>query len=328
MFSKSELADLLRLRGTDQADLFAQASIERDNRLGPFAVLRGVVEVTNVCRVDCEYCPMRRSNLRMNDRFTLEADSIVAQAQEVVASGINVIFLQGGETPAVMVHVEEAIRRLRAEFQDTVEILLNLGSLGPDRYQRLRAAGADSYILKHETGDPALHLRTRRETLDDRLSELEALKSEGFSVGTGIISSLPGQTFESIVDDLILMHELDVDMCSVSPFIPAPNTPLSECPQGDVDLALNAMSILRLMNPGILLPSVSALEKIRPGGQVQGFNAGANVMTINFSSKTTRDRYLIYGKNRYVVSGDHAFNSLTEAGLTPRGSLLVGSDLD
>jgi biotin synthase len=285
--------------------------------------LRGVVETTNVCRVDCDYCPMRRGNTAANDRYFLSAEEIVAGARLIRDAGIDVVLLQGGETRRGSKIVETALPMIRELFGGRVEILLNLGNLSREQYAALRAAGATSYILKHETSDPQLHRAIRHESLDTRLECLRNLLELGYRVGTGLISGLPGQPLDSIVDDIELAGDLGVHMCSVSPFVPAPDTPLRSAAAGSLDLALNALACLRICYPHLLIPSVSALEKTSAGGQASGFAAGANVMTVNFTGADDRHRYLIYGKDRFVVKMQHARNVIAVAGLQSRGSVFL-----
>lgn len=191
------------------------------------------------------------------------------------------------------------------------------------QYERLRDLGATSYILKHETSDARLHEAIRHETLEDRMRCLMDLLDLGYKVGTGLISGLPGQTLDSIVDDIELAGALGVHMCSVSPFVPAPGTPLHLARPGSIDLALNVLACLRICYPGLLIPSVSALEKTHVGGQSLGIAAGANVMTVNFTGDAERQRYLIYGKDRFVVRMQHVRNLVRTAGLEIRGSVFL-----
>lgn len=314
-----DLLKALQARGDEQQMLFAAARQARRTHAGDAITLRGVIEVTNVCRVNCDYCPMRRDNTKENARFQLTEDVIVERAQAIIEAGIRVVLLQGGETPTVLPAVEGAVRRLVARHGGKLEIILNLGNFSKDQYARLRDAGARSYILKHETSDRALFETLRQESLADRLACLGVLKSLGFKIGTGLISSLPGQSLDSIADDIRLAGEIGVDMCSVSPFVPAPYTPMEHRPGGDVDLALNAIACLRLLYPTILIPSVSALERNSPGGQQRGLDAGANVLTINFTDLEHQQKYLIYGKDRFVVTADHVRSIVANAGLTIRG---------
>jgi biotin synthase len=297
-------------------EMAGQNCVELNNEV----TLRGVIEVTNVCRVNCDYCPMRRDNTKQNNRFQLTSDEIYDRAAEIVGAGIRIVLIQGGETTTILGEVERATRRIMADFGPDVEVLLNLGNFSREQYGRLRDAGAKSFILKHETSDPVLFNAMRHESLEERMTCLRDLKELGFRVGTGLISGLPGQTIESIARDIELAGELGVHMCSVSPFVPAPNTPLEATSAGDNDLALNAMACLRLLYPRLLIPSVSSLERTSQGGQLRGLEAGANVMTINFSKGEQRDKYLIYGKNRFVVSAGHVRETLRAAGLTTRSN--------
>ncbi|RQR40633.1 radical SAM protein [Burkholderia sp. Bp9142] len=328
MPGRSELRGYLLARGAEQEELFKLARAARLERFGDEVVLRGVVEITNTCRVNCDYCPMRRDNASHNERFSLSSEEIVRSARAVRQLGINVVMLQGGETTSILLAVEEAIPAIVDLFDGQVEILLNLGCFRRERYVRLRELGATSYILKHETSDAELHHRLRHESLRYRLSCLRELIGLGYRVGTGIISGLPGQSIDSILDDLELAGELGVDMCSVSPFIPASDTPLGSVSPGDVDLALNIIACLRLAYPTILIPSVSALERAGVAGQSRGLQAGANVLTVNFSPAERRDSYLIYGRSRFVVTVDHVHEIVRSAGLRTRGSLYVTLPLE
>jgi biotin synthase len=318
---RREIIDTLHARGAAQDDLFAEARAKRAATLGDFAVLRGVVELTNLCRVDCDYCPMRRSNTRENSIFTLGPDDLMERVRLIKETGIDVVFLQAGEVPQTTRLVGEAIPRIRELFEDDVEILLNLGNKKRSEYEYLREQGATSYILKHETSDPALHQAIRHESLQGRLRCLQDLLDLGYKVGTGAIVGLPGQSMESLAEDILLAHSLGVHMVSVAPFIPASGTPFADHPSGDVNTALNAIAAMRLLGPHWLIPSVSAFERVSSGGQHKGFQAGANVMTINFSDDSHVDQYLIYGKDRFVVRREHADRALVQAGLTVTGSI-------
>jgi biotin synthase len=321
--SKSEIVEMLRARGDAQERLFEEARRARSAAYGDVAVLRGVVELTNLCRVNCDYCPMRKDNTATNSIFVLDEEQVMARARAIHAAGISVVFLQAGEIPKTTRIVGAVIPRIRELFNDQVEILLNLGGKKRSEYAYLKEQGATSYILKHETADPELHQRLRYESLADRLRYMEDLLDLGYKVGTGAIVGLPGQSLEDLADDILLAKRLGVHMSSVAPFVPAPHTPLENHPHGDVDVALNMIAAMRLVEPSWLIPSVSALEKNRPGGQVQGFQAGGNVMTINFSDADHADRYLIYGKDRFVVRGAHAAETLSRAGLTATRSPFV-----
>ncbi|WP_137791902.1 radical SAM protein [Bacillus sp. E(2018)] len=318
----SEIVENLQLTGKSQQDLFQRAREARRNSYNDRAVLRGVIEVTNICRVNCDYCPMRRDNMKNNDTYILDNEELILNTvREIKANGINIVFFQGGETNKTTKLIGEIIPKVRKIYNDDVEILLNLGIKKKEEYEYLFAQGATSYILKHETSNEQIHQKLRHEPLGRRIQAIEDLLSTGFKVGTGMITGLPDQTVESVAEDILLAKNLGVHMCSVSPFVPAPNTPLSEHLSGDNNIALNAIAIMRLLSPHWLIPSVSAMEKNLEGGQQAGFNAGANVMTINFTPPVQSDKYLIYGKDRFVVKTDYAKQTLKSVGLKPCKSI-------
>ena len=307
---------LLKVQGAEQERLFEAARALRDRIFGPTAVVRGVVEITSACVKSCLYCPMRQE---VGDkRYFRRRDEILASASAIRDSGIGVAFFQGGEIGSTTALMLEVIPEVRALFDDSVEILLSLGDKPLGDLQALKAAGADSYILKHETADPELHLAMRQSTLADRLDVANNLLDLNYRLGLGTIVGLPRQTEESLVDDILLPGELGAHMTSASPFIPAAKTPLASADPGDVDLTLNVIALMRLANPRALIPTVSALERRHPGGQLRGFLAGANVITVNFTPEADQSRYPIYGHDRFIVGREHAFKTLADAGLSPR----------
>ncbi|WP_151737572.1 biotin synthase BioB [Paenibacillus tengchongensis] len=313
--NKEEIIQLLGTAGAEQQLLFEQARNIRNEHFPQGVCIRGVVEVSNLCICNCDYCPMRRDNLKMNEVFALDESEILGAVEQIRTCGIHTVFLQGGETPAGTRMLGGAIRKIRSMFGDEVNIILNLGVKSANEYAYLYEQGATGYILKFETSDRINHERLRHESLDKRLEAIRHLLDIGYEVGTGMIIGLPGQTLDSIADDILLARSLNVQMCSVSPFLPAPHTPLGSCPHGSINLSLNAISIMRILSPDWLIPSVSALEKIRAGGQVAGLNAGANVITVNYTPKRESGKYHIYGENRFVVTLGHALQTIAGAGL-------------
>lgn len=320
-----DVEDLLCSTSEAQSELFQKAGAIRDLSWSNRAIIRGVIEITNLCRVNCEYCPMRRDNIPIVSTYTMTSDEIVAVSKTIRDHGINVVFLQGGEIPQTTKIVGEAIPRIKELYEGHVEILLCLGNKKKSEYKYLRCQGADSYILKHETSDSALHASLRHESLHSRLQHLEWLLELGFKVGTGTIVGLPGQTKTSIAEDILLAHRLGVHMASASPFVPAPNTPLHLCQPGSFNIATNAIAVMRLIQPTWLIPSVSALEKLQEGGQLIGLHAGANVLTVNFTPPSWQKDYLIYGKDRYLVKLEHVRSLLRIANLEFSGSAWVKS---
>ncbi|MGN7249107.1 biotin synthase BioB [Janibacter anophelis] len=320
--TRAELLAALRSRGRAQQELHQRAAETRVAATGNEVILRGVIEIGNMCRVNCTYCPMRRDNNRENDQFFMSPDDIARRGVAIKKAGIDVILLQAGETPKAVQRALGAIPLLLDVFDGRLEIILNLGSLSLTQYQDLSDAGATTYILKHESSSDHLHFEHRHEALSERMRHWYLARTAGFRMGTGIISGLPDQDYESLADEIVFMRSMSPDMISVSPFVPAPHTPLEGHPPGRVDDALNFLAITRIEHPQALIPSVSALEKNAPGGQGAGIRAGANVMTINFTGEQ-QGKYLIYGEDRFVVKTDHVRRVLSESGMTSRGSVFV-----
>lgn len=312
--TKAEIVALLEATGELQQRLFLGARAVRE-RAGQSSVkLRGVVEISNYCQKSCHYCAIRPQN-RTIDRYRMTAEAIVAVARGVAAEGITTVFLQSGQDPQIDDIVCRAIPRIR---ELGVEVLLNLGEKSRETYARYAAAGAGSYILKFETADPELHMDVIRSPLSQRLLCAEWIKDAGMKLGTGNIVGLPKQTVESVAADLLQARRMRPDFVSCSPFIPNEHTPLEDHPCGNLELTLNAIAVSRLMFPTALIPAVSALEKLEEHGQLRGLNAGANVMTINFTPKDLRENYAIYSEGRFIVKLDHARRTIGRAGLSPR----------
>ena len=317
IFQPAGKADILRLltcKGKMQQALFRAARVARQAAGMDAVKLRGVIEISNYCQKSCDYCAIRPQNKEMV-RYRMPVDTILAITEEIVAEGISTVFLQSGQDPKSDAIVYEAIPRIRT-FGGNV--LLNLGEKSRETYARYVAAGADSYILKFETSDPDLYEKIVGTPLAKRLECARWIQEVGMKLGTGNIIGLPGQTLDTLAEDILLAQEMQPNFVSSSPFIPNENTPLERLNMGDLQLTLNSIAICRLLFPNALIPAVSALEKICKGGQLLGLQAGANVLTINFTPKDFRDKYAIYSKERFVVSLDHAQATISGAGLQIR----------
>jgi biotin synthase len=322
-WDRAAISEWLQAKDESQQRLFAAARQARRTAFGDRVIVRGLMEVTNLCRVNCEFCPMRRDNTRRNTIFELSEEQILEAAARIKESGINIVFLQAGELKKTTEIVGNVLPKIRSMFGGVVEILLCLGNKSEQEYVYLRSQGATSYILKHETSDPELNEKLRHSSFADRTNCLRTLVRTGYKVGTGTIVGLPGQSIESIADDLLLARDIGAHMVSASPFIPAPDTPLAHQPPGDVNMTLNFIALARLMNPCWLIPSVSALETAASGGQTAGLAAGANVLTVNFTPVNERENYLIYGKDRYIVRNDHVNEIVAKSGLKRSVSVFV-----
>jgi biotin synthase len=322
-WNRATLSVWLQAKDDQQQRLFAAARHARRTAFGDRVVVRGLMEVTNLCRVNCEFCPMRRDNTRRNTIFELSEEQILETAARIKESGINIVFLQAGEVNKTTQIVGNVLPKIRAIFGGAVELLLCLGNKSEEEYLFLKNQGATSYILKHETSDPELNEQMRHSSFVDRIEGLRTLLRTGYKVGTGAIVGLPGQTIESLADDLLLARDIGAHMVSASPFIPAPDTPLAHHPPGDVNVTLNFIALARLMNPRWLIPSVSALESRQSGAQSAGLAAGANVLTVNFTPVNERGNYLIYGKDRYIVRNDYVSDIVAKSGMERAASVFV-----
>ncbi|MBV9464321.1 MAG: radical SAM protein, partial [Verrucomicrobiae bacterium] len=281
------------------SDLRAAAGALRDRVFGRKVFIRGVLEVSNFCRQNCHYCGMRRDN-RSLERYRMELDSL----REIVFSHrpecVTDINLQAGEDPiAVRQIVLPLIREIREKTDLGVSVCL--GTLSPAVYRELREAGAFYYIIKLETGDAAHYAQVQAPgCLEDRLEAIRHLAASGWSVSSGFIVGLPGQTAEHITGSLELIRELPLAGCSVSPFIPGEETPLRGSPCGDLELTLNCLAWMRLAGPDRVIPAVSAMSYVGENGYARALQAGANLATINLTPSDLRQNYLIYKKNRLI----------------------------
>ncbi len=310
--SDQQLLSLLTSTGDVQQELFKQARAMRHQYLGDEIKLRGVIEISNFCQKNCDYCAMRRSN-RSLERFRLDVKTIIAVARSITEVGITTIFLQAGQDPRCDPILEEVIPAITNDLG--AEVLLNVGERSKETYEWFARLGAKSFILKYETSNPTGYEYIIHEPLHKRIQCMKWIRDVGMKIGTGNIIGLPHQSIESLVSDIQLAFKFKPDFVSAAPFIPNNATPLQDHPFGDINLTLNTMAILRIGLKDPLIPAVSALEYIHTGGQIMGLNAGANVLTINFTPKSYRENYNIYTKGRFIVTINHAINTAKMAGL-------------
>jgi biotin synthase len=312
--TKDELAELLTAKGELQEELFATAREIRNNYHGDRVMLRGVIETSSHCEKNCNYCAMRASNKEL-ERYRIESpEKILEVVDEIKNMGIPVVFLQSGQDRNLIYNnvIDQVIPEIKKRG---LKVLLCVGERPKETYQKWFNLGADSYILKFETSSPNFYKKTVYTSLPKRLQCIYNLQEIGYKIGTGNIVGLPGQDFDTLLEDIFLAIKIKPNFVSTSPFIPNPNTPYQDEKYGDVNLALNTMAIYRVALKKCLIPTVSALEKIEKDGQLMGLNAGANVITINFTPPHFREQYRIYSDKRFVVKLDHARNIIHRAGL-------------
>ena len=311
-FSRDDLKTIL-LSSDQEAELLYSAAREvRREIFGDRAFIRAVIEFANTCRCSCIYCGMRAENTEVT-RFTLDPDEIVSVAGVALANGIKTFFLQAAESEE---YNAEWLGDVIGRISDMdMMVLLCVGIHSEDDLDYWFEAGARKFILKHETSSKELFEEMKPGfLLDDRLRWLRTLREHGYHIGSGPLLGLPGQTVDSLADDLILMKDLNVDMSSVSVFLPARGTPLENYPVGDVDLGLRFIAAMRLYLKNTLIPATSTFERLRKDGQLLCFNAGANVITVNMTPSRLRDDYELYSE-RFYVGLEHARKTIELAGL-------------
>jgi biotin synthase len=292
-----------------------RAGALRDEVFGRQVFVRGVIEVSNFCRQNCNYCGMRRDNRDLH-RFRLELDDL----REVVRAGLPKVItdlnIQTGEdTVGIREVVLPLVRMLREETGLGISVCL--GTLDPKLYDDLREAGASYYIIKLETGNPQHYREVQAPgTFEKRLEAIRYLAATGWSVSSGFIVGLPGQTRAYIDETIDLLSELPLAGASVSPFISGEQTPFVGQAPGSFETTLECIARLRLRNPGYVIPAISALNLLAPDGYVRALNAGANLATINLTPPENRDDYLLYKRSRHIMHEQRVRQAIAEAGCT------------
>ena len=273
--------------------------------------IRGLIEFTNFCRNDCYYCGIRKSNHNAV-RYHLSKDAILECCRIGYDLGFRTFVLQGGEDLSYTDNaMTDIVSSIRTNYPDCA-ITLSVGERSIETYQAWFNAGANRFLLRHETAD-ALHygkLHPMRMRHEQRLQCLRDLKAIGYQTGTGFMVGSPFQTTDHLVKDLLLIHELQPEMIGIGPFIPHCDTPYKDMPAGSFERTLHLVSILRLMCPNALIPSTTALGTIHSNGREMGILAGANVVMPNLSPVDVRKNYLLY--NDKICTGEEAAESIEQ----------------
>ena len=291
--------------------LAAEARKVRNRVYGETVYIRGLIEISNYCRNDCLYCGIRRSN-RSCSRYRLTEDEILSCCDEGYLLGFRTFVLQGGEDGY---YTDERIcnilKRIKTRYP-SVAVTLSLGERSRESYQCLFDAGADRYLLRHETADTAHYSRLHPSelTLENRMRCLYDLRDIGYQVGAGFMVGSPYQTAEHLAKDLVFIQEFKPDMCGIGPFIPHNDTPFGAFPAGSVDLTCFLLSVVRIIHPAVLLPATTALGTLADDGRERGIKCGANVVMPNLSPQTSRKKYLLY--NNKLSDGAESAQCLEE----------------
>lgn len=288
--TKEEIIQLLRLE--EATPLFQAADRVRSRYVGDEVHLRGLIEFSNICKQNCLYCGLRRDNHKL-ERYRLEPETIVDFAAKAKSYGYRTVVLQSGEDPYYTVEVLRGIiRQIKAL---DMAITLSIGEKSLEEYKAYREAGADRYLLRIETTDVRLYEKMDPGmNYDNRVQCLKALKELGFELGSGCLVGLPGQTLESLAEDILFFKAMEADMIGIGPFIPNPDTPLAEVPAGSFELSQKVMAITRLVLPDINIPATTAMETLHPQGRILALQRGANVVMPNITEGDYRRMYALY----------------------------------
>lgn len=295
---------LEHLEPETQKLLFFHSHQTRLKFYGQHVYLRGLIEFSNFCQRNCFYCGIRGEN-KLVDRYRLSHDEILACCREGYRLGYRTFVLQSGEDPYYtderLVHI---LTDIKNQFPDSA-ITLSLGERTYESYKRLFAAGADRYLLRHETASEDLYRQVHPDmSFQNRRQCLNQLKEIGYQVGAGFMVGLPGQSNEDLVKDLIFLKELEPQMVGIGPFIPHPNTPLGKAQGGTVEKTLILLALTRLLLPKVLLPSTTAMGTLDPLGREKALKVGANVVMPNLSPVDVRSKYELY-KDK-ICTGDES----------------------
>jgi biotin synthase len=306
----------LNANGSRQAALHESAAKATRAEFGRHVFVRAVVEVSNFCRENCAYCGMRRDNRALH-RYRARHEQLAELLLNHLPASVTDINIQSGEDPvAVRQIVLPLIEVLQRET--SLGISLCLGTLSPELYDELQAAGAAIYIMKFEAGEASRYEALDAPgTLPERLRHIRTLAERGWFVSSGFIAGLPGQSIGHLKEDLALARSLPLSGCSVSPFIPGDDTPLANASAAHADWTFNCMAALRLMRSDWIIPAVSALNLVEGEGYRRGLQSGANLVTINMTPEGMRDDYIIYKRDRFIMTEERALAAIEGEGLTP-----------
>lgn len=305
--AREEYARLLEASGDPEvrSRLSREAVRLRKLYYGDKVFTRGLIEFTNYCKNNCYYCGIRCQNPHAK-RYRLSREEILDCCENGYGLGFRTFVLQGGEDPFFTdERMTEIIREIKTRYPDCA-LTLSIGERSFESYRRFRVAGADRYLLRHETADEAHYRKLHPEnlTLANRKRCLRDLKALGYQVGAGFMVGSPGQTSAELAEDLCFLEEQQPEMVGIGPFIPHHETPFAEAEAGSVDLTLFLLSVIRILLPKVLLPATTALGTLDPRGREKGLLAGANVVMPNLSPVKNRKQYDLYDNK--ICTGEEA----------------------
>lgn len=304
--SKEEYIRLLTERTPEVTEyLYKKAAETALEHYGNRIFVRGLIEFTNYCKNNCYYCGIRRGN-KNAQRYRLTREQIETCCERGYELGFRTFVLQGGEDPWYTDEkITDLVQMIKNRWPDCA-VTLSVGEKSRETYQKWFDAGADRYLLRHETANPCHYgvLHPSELSAENRKQCLRNLKEIGYQTGAGIMVGSPGQTAEYIAEDLLFLYELQPEMVGIGPFIPHHETPFAGEAPGTLEDTLFLLGLVRLILPSVLLPATTALGTIHPKGREMGVFAGANVVMPNLSPENVREKYMLYDNK--ICTGDEA----------------------
>jgi biotin synthase len=304
--SKEEFLSILSDINEEEVEFLRErARLTAKRHFGDKIYTRGLIEFTNYCKNDCYYCGIRRSNQGV-ERYRLTNDEILSCCKTGYELGFRTFVLQGGEDGKYKDDdIVSIVQRIKKDFPDCA-ITLSIGEKSYESYLKFYEAGADRYLLRHETANEEHYskLHPANLTLSNRKQCLMNLKEIGFQVGAGFMVGSPYQTIENIVEDLLFLKDLSPEMIGIGPFLPHHETPFADQAKGTLEQTLILISLIRLMIPNALIPATTALGTVNPNGRELGILSGANVVMPNLSPTSVRKNYQLYDDK--ICTGDEA----------------------
>ncbi len=306
LLSKEEFCEIIcGHTSEDDTVLFERATAVREKHYGNSVYMRGLIEFTNYCKNNCYYCGIRRG-AKQAERYRLTKEEILSCCEKGYGLGFRTFVLQGGEDGYYTDDlICEIVSEIKAAYPDCA-VTLSIGEKSRKSYERYFKAGADRYLLRHETADNEHYRKLHPPELspENRKRCLRDLKEIGYQTGCGFMVGSPYQTAEQLAEDLLFIHELQPHMVGIGPFIPHHDTPFADKAAGTLEMTLLMLGLVRLMLPNVLLPATTAMGTIDPKGREKGILAGANVVMPNLSPQSVRKKYLLYDNK--ICTGDEA----------------------